>query len=141
MTGIGTTKGLTELHQEKLQDPIEATKGTVTIDTSDTNQGGTNTIFVTGELLQATWTTANMEDADATLLELKDEDGVVAFSSGTQAESTQFSFAQGGTNIGGGGGTLNLDKVWLWGTTKVIMTAEGTQSADRNVAYTILTKR
>ena len=142
MSGIGTVKSLNDLMHERYQNPIEVTRGTVTIvgGTAGTTVG-TSTIFVTGELLRATFITPDMQDSDSTNMQLVDELDINVFESGTQAESGTHTFAKGGTNLGGGGGTLDRNKVWLWGTTDVVMTAEGTQSASRNFPYLLLTQR
>ena len=126
MTAYFTAKaGTSGLEAKNL---VRSTRGTVTIPTSDTVTAATASIEVNGKLLGATFTTANMEDTDSTLFTLTDEYGQVTYTSGTKAESTTFRAVVAGTTA-------------LWGTTKVIMTAEGTQSANRAVPYMLLTER
>ena len=106
---------------------IRKTVGTVTIATSDTTMGGTVSIEVNGKLSAAQFTTADMQDSDSTLMTLVNEAGGTAFTSGTKAESTSY--------------FMNVGTSALYGTTKVVMTAEGTQSASRSVPYLLLTER
>lgn len=102
---------------------VDVRTGTITIPTSDTVTKGTNTEILNGECRWVEFTTPAMEDTDSTLLEIiTSERGGTIFSSGTKAESTT---SQAGTIFP------------LYGTMKIVATAEGTQSAAVKVGYTI----
>jgi len=133
-----SNKGLNELQLEWYQakagedgteadETIRLTVGTVTIATSDTTLGGTISIEVNGKVSAAQFTAPDMEGTDSTLMTLVNEAGGTAFTSGTLGESTSH--------------FMNVGTSALYGTTKVVMTAEGTQSSSRSVPYLILTER
>lgn len=113
---------------DEANETVRSTRGTVTIPTSDTLTAATASIEVNGKVSQITFTPANMEGSDSTKMELIDEYGGTTYNSGTVAEAVLDLDRTGGT-------------VSLWGTTKVVMTAEGTQSANRAIPYMILTER
>ncbi len=110
---------------------VSVTRGTVTIASSDSNAAGTTTVEINGLMRGLTFVTPDMEDTDSTDLSLYDSYGYLIHSSGTVAEL--------GTTIVYFGGTA-LDRP-LFGTTTVIATAEGTQSAARDVVFTIKATR
>lgn len=97
-------------------------RGTVTIPTSDSVTAGTQTLGAGAEglLKQAILVTADMEDTDSTNFEINNPEGDTYFESGTQAESS--------TVLIGSEVTIQPDD-------QVVMTAEGTQSANRSVVY------
>ena len=108
---------------------IETLNGTVVIATSESTTGGTNTYTgLNGLGRHVTFTTPNMEATDSTKLQVviaTSPNGTV-FDSGTKAESSSFSI----------GSQFPLD-----GTVKVIATAEGTQSANKSVPFSIYYER
>lgn len=103
------------------QHNVVARRGTVTITTPAAN--GTTTEIMNGLGRWVNFTTANMEDTDSTNFVLQDEFGGTVFSSGTKAESTTFSV----------GSTFPA-----YGTVTVIAVGEGTQSASREIPYSII---
>ncbi len=104
------------------QHNINAVRGTVTIPTSDTVTSGTSTHVINGLARWVDFTTANMQDTDSTNVVVTNEFGGTVFASGTQAESTTFNF----------GSVFPLS-----GTVDVVAIAEGTQSANREVPFSI----
>ena len=102
---------------------VESIKGTITIPTSDTVTKGT---AVLGEINGLTTTifltTPAMEDTDSTLMQIANSSDAVFFTSGTKAESA--------TSVIG-------SQVAIVPGDKVVMTAEGTQSAARSIVYDI----
>jgi hypothetical protein len=102
---------------------VESFKGTVVIPVSDTVTTGTQTIGeVNGVTKNIFFTTPDMQDTDSTKMEIVNSAGVAFFDSGTKAESAT-------SVIGSEVGIVPGDKI--------IFTAEGTQSANRSVAFDI----
>src|SRR3990167_9074268 len=102
---------------------VESFKGTVTIPTSDTVTTGTQTIGqVNGVSKTFILVTPAMEATNSTKMELTNENGAIYFNSGTKAESV--------TSIIG-------SEVAIVPGDKIIMTAEGTQSAARAIVFDI----
>jgi len=102
---------------------VESFKGTITIPASDTVSTGTQTIGnVNGVTKTIFLTTPNMEDTDSTAMTIVNSSGATFFNSGTKAESAT-------SVIGSEVGIVLGDQI--------IMTAEGTQSAAKAVAFDI----
>jgi len=101
----------------------QSIKGTITIPTSDTVLAGTATLGeVNGITHTIILTTPAMEDTDSTLMQIANSNGAVFFTSGTKAESS--------TSVIG-------SQVAVVPGDKIIMTAEGTQSAAAAIVYDI----
>lgn len=104
---------------------IAIQKGTVTIATSETTVAGTVTLpELNGQAQHVTFSTPNMEATNSTRLQVVTTEAPAGtvFDSGTKAESSAFSI----------GSTFPL-----YGTTKIIATAEGTQAANKAIPFTI----
>ena len=103
---------------------VESIKGTVVIPTSDTVTTGTATLGGphNGQTQTIIFTTDNMEGADSTNFQIVNSDDKALVTSGTKAESTSFVL---GTSVG------------IVSGDKIVVTAEGTQSADRDIVYDI----
>lgn len=104
---------------------VEILSGTVTIATSETTTAGTNNYTsLNGLARHVTFTTPNMEATNSTRLQvvLTSSPNGTVFDSGTKAESSAFSI----------GSQFPLD-----GTTSIIATAEGTQSANKAIPFSI----
>jgi len=102
---------------------VESFKGTITIPTSDTVTTGTQVIGqVNGVTKTIFLTTPDMQDTDSTKMEIVNSSDAVFFTSGTKAESAT-------SVIGSEVGIVPGDKI--------VMTAEGTQSAARAIAFDI----
>jgi len=102
---------------------VESFKGTITIPASDTVSTGTQTIGqVNGVTKTVIFTTPDMQDTDSTAMTIVNASDVAFFSSGTKAESTT-------SVIGSEVGIIPGDKI--------VMTAEGTQSAARAISFDI----
>ena len=102
---------------------VQSLKGTITIPTSDTVTTGTTTLDnINGVTDSVVFTTANMEGSDSTNFEVVNSDDKALITSGTKAESTSFVL---GTAVG------------LVSGDKIVVTAEGTQSAARDIVYDI----
>ena len=102
---------------------VESIKGTVTIPLSNTVTTGT---AVLGEVNGLTntifFTTPDTQDTDSIAMTIVNSSDAVFFNSGTKAEST--------TSVIG-------SQVAIVPGDKIVMTAEGTQSAARAVTYDI----
>ena len=96
--------------------------GTVTIPTSDTVVVGTTTQVTNGLCRWLEFLTPAMEGTDSTQLDIVSSAGGTLYTSGTVAESTRTA-----------AGTVFP----VQGTISVTATAEGTQSAERDVVYDI----
>lgn len=102
---------------------VESFKGTITIPTSDTVTTGTQVIGqVNGVTQTIFFTTPNMEGTDSTNMQIVNSADVAFFTSGTKAESA--------TSVIG-------SQVAIVPGDKIVMTAEGTQSANVGVAFDI----
>ena len=102
---------------------VESFKGTIGIPASDTVSTGTQVIGqVNGVTQTIFFTTPDMEDTDSTAMTITNSSGAIFFNSGTKAEST--------TSIVG-------SQVGIIPGDKIVMTAEGTQSAARAIAFDI----
>lgn len=102
---------------------VESIKGTATIVTSNTVTTGTVDLSgINGLTNNIIFTTADMEDTDSTNFQIVNSSGVAFMTSGTKAESTTFVL---GTQVA------------IVDTDKIVVTAEGTQSADRAITYDI----
>ena len=102
---------------------VESKAGTIEIPTSDTVSTGTETpININGLIKHVILTSDNMEGSDSTKLELVTKDDVSYLDTGTIAESTTTTF-----------GT----EVFVRDDDKIVVTAEGTQSAARDISYVI----
>jgi len=101
-----------------------AHRGTVRIVTSDTVTTGTQTLPLgaEGKTTHFILTTPDMEGSDSTLMEVKNSNDETFFSSGTKAESAT---------------TSTGSEVILVASDKIVMTAEGTQSANVDIVYEI----
>jgi len=110
---------------------VSVTRGTVTIVSDNTYKAGTTTVELNGLMRGLTFVTPDMEDTDSTDLSLYDSYGYLVHSSGTVAEL-------GTTTVYFGGTALDRP---LFGVTTLIATAEGTQSAARDVVFTIKATR
>jgi hypothetical protein len=104
------------------QHNMNARTGTVTIVTSDTVTTGTNSHVINGMGRWVDFTTANMQDTDSTNFVVVNEFGGTVFESGTKAESTTFGIGS---------------EFPMHGTVDVVAVAEGTQSANRTIPYSI----
>ena len=104
---------------------VQVLSGTVVIATSETTTAGTNSYtFLNGQATHVTFTTPNMEATDSTKLQVvlvSSPNGTV-FDSGTKAESSAFSI----------GSQFPLAE-----TVRVVATAEGTQSANKSIPFSI----
>jgi len=102
---------------------IDVRSGTVVIPTSDTVTTGTNTEVLEGQAQWIEMSTPAMQATDSTKIELVTSVlGGTIFTSGTKAEST----------------VSQIGSVFpLYGTMKVVATAEGTQAAAKSIGYTI----
>jgi hypothetical protein len=102
---------------------VESFKGTITIPTSNTVTTGTQVIgAVNGVTKTIFFTTDDMQDTDSTAMTITNSSDAVFFNSGTKAEST--------TSIIG-------SEVGIVPGDKIVMTAEGTQSAARSIVFDI----
>ena len=102
---------------------VESFKGTITIPLSNTVVTGTQTIGqVNGVTKTIFFTTPDMQDTDSTAMTIVNSSDATFFNSGTKAEST--------TSIIG-------SEVGIVPGDKIVMTAEGTQSAAKAVAFDI----
>jgi len=102
---------------------VESFKGTITIPTSDTVSTGTQVIGAVNGLTQhISVTPPEMEGTDSTLMEIVNAEDATYFSSGTVAEKVT-------TVVGSAVGIVPGDKI--------VMTAEGTQSANVDIAFDI----
>ena len=100
---------------------VESIKGTVTIATPDST--GTTTFGdINGVTKTIFFTTPDMEGTDSTNFQIVNSAGNAFMTSGTKAESA--------THVLG-------TEVALISSDKIVVTAEGTQSADRAIAYDI----
>ncbi len=102
---------------------VVSLKGTAVIPTSDTVSTGTVTLDNINGLTQTVFfTTDNMEGVDSTNFQVVNANDVAFLTSGTVAESTT---------------TVLGTAVPLVTGDKIVVTAEGTQSADRAITYDI----
>ena len=102
---------------------VESFKGTVVIPTSDTVVTGTQVIGEVNGLTHTIFlTTPAMEDTDSTAMTITNSADATFFNSGTKAESA--------TSVVG-------SQVPIVKGDKIVMTAEGTQSASRSVVFDI----
>ena len=102
---------------------VESIKGTITIPLSNTVTTGTATLGeVNGLTNTIFFTTPDMQDTDSTAMTMVNSAGATYFNSGTKAESA--------TSVIG-------SQVAIVPGDKIIMTAEGTQSAARAITYDI----
>ena len=102
---------------------VSSLKGTVNIPTSDTVTTGTATLDnISGLTQTVVFTTANMEGSDSTNFEIVNSDDKAFLTSGTKAESTTIVLGTAVPIITGD---------------KIVVTAEGTQSASRDITYDI----
>jgi len=101
-----------------------AHRGTITIPTSDTVTTGTQVLGpgAQGKTTHMILVTPAMEGTDSTKMEIQTTNSEVFFNSGTKAES---------------GTTSTGSEVILVPNDEVVMTAEGTQSAARDIIYEI----
>ncbi len=101
-----------------------AHRGTIQIPTSDTIITGTQTLPLgaVGKTTHLILTTPAMEDTDSTLMEVKNTNDEIFYTSGTKAQSTT---------------TTTGSEVILVENDKVVMTAEGTQSGNVDIIYEI----
>lgn len=99
-------------------------KGTITIATSDTTMAGTVSARLNGLGRHVTFNTPNMESTNSTKVQVIVTASPVGtvFDSGTKAESSSFSIGS---------------EFPLFGSVDIIATAEGTQSANRAIPYTL----
>ena|SRR3990167_7854922 len=97
-------------------------RGTITIPTSDTVSTGTQVLTEAQSCLTThiVLTTPAMEDTDSTLMQITNASDAVFFTSGTKAESTT---------------TTTGSQIVTVAGDKIVMTAEGTQSAARAIVY------
>ena len=106
---------------------VVSLKGTATIPTSDTVSTGTVTLDNINGLTQTVFfTTPDMEGVDSTNFQVVNASDVAFLTSGTVAESTT---------------TVLGTSVLLVTGDKIVVTAEGTQSADRAITYDIRYRR
>lgn len=104
---------------------VELLAGTIRIVTSDTVSTGTATIVTNGEVSHIVLVTPDMEGSDSTNLEVLNENGFTYAETGTSPEST----------------TTSIGTIFpLHGTSSIVVTAEGTQSANRDIVYNIFYK-
>ncbi len=102
---------------------VDSIKGTITIPTSNTVTTGTVTLEgINGLTNNVIFTTANMEATNSTNFQIVNSSDQAILTSGTKAESTTFVL---GTQVA------------LVDGDKIVVTAEGTQSAARAITYDI----
>ena len=102
---------------------IDSIKGTITVPTSDTVTTGTVTLGeVNGVTKTIFFTTPDTEDTDSINFQIVNSSGAAFVESGTKAESTT---------------TVMGTEVALVKGDKIIVTAQGTQSADAAITYDI----
>jgi hypothetical protein len=103
-------------------------RGTITIASSNTTFAGTEVLTTDayGMTKHILMVTPEMEGTDSTNLEIQTSDGIVFCETGTQAE-------KGTTSTG--------TQVILLPADEVVVTAEGTQSADVDIVYEIRGQR
>lgn len=102
---------------------VESLKGTITIPTSDSVTTGTAVLGETNGLTKTIFfTTPDMEGSDSTNFQIVNSSGYAFMTSGTKAESTT---------------TILGTSVAIIPGDKIVVTAEGTQSADVAIVYDI----
>ena len=102
---------------------VESLKGTITIPTSDTVTTGTLTLDnINGVTNSVIFTTADMQGTDSTNFQIVNSSDQALITSGTKAESSTFIL---GTTVA------------LVTGDKIVVTAQGTQSANRAIPYDI----
>lgn len=97
-------------------------QGTIQIPTSDSVTTGTAASTISGLIYGVTLKTPDMEDTDSTKIQLIDALGGTLLDSGTQAESTNIFY----------GTTRPVNTSMNW-----VVTAQGTQSANRDIIFAV----
>jgi len=102
---------------------VESFKGTITIPLSNSVTTGTQTIgAINGVTKTIIFTTADMQDTDSTEMTIVNSSDAGFFASGTKAESASHVIGS---------------EVAIVAGDKIVMTAEGTQSAARAITFDI----